>query len=110
MSILFSCILLFGAFFALIAAIGLLRLPDTYMRMHAATKAGAFGGAIIVLVCALLAGDLFVWVKAILIILFFYTTAPIAAHMVGRAAYVNKTKLWQGTKIDRLKGHYDKKD
>ena len=80
-------IVLLGAAFVLISAIGVVRLPDALCRMHAATKAGAFGTALLLLGAALHFGTAEVMVKALLAILFFYVTAPIAGHLLGRAAY-----------------------
>lgn len=104
-----SLLLILACAFVFIAAIGLLRMPDLYTRMHAATKAGAFGGSIILIVCIILYPSFAIGLKATLIILFFFTTAPIAAHMVCRAAYLKKTPTWSNTSIDDLKGKYDLK-
>jgi len=51
--------------------------------------------------------DLAVTIRAALTILFFFLTAPVAAHMIGRAAYFVGVPLWRGTIIDELRGHYD---
>ena len=82
-----SLLLLGGAAFVLIAAIGVVRLPDVLCRMHAATKAGAFGAALLLLGAAAHFRTPEVAVKALLAIAFFYVTAPIAGHLLGRAAY-----------------------
>ncbi|MEM9445062.1 MAG: monovalent cation/H(+) antiporter subunit G [Verrucomicrobiota bacterium] len=103
---LLSLLLVIGSSFALIASIGLIKMPDLYTRMHAATKAGAFGGGIILLTCALASPNYWVWLKVVVIILFFFMTAPIAAHMVGRAAYLNKIPFSKRTIIDHLEGKY----
>ncbi len=104
-----SIFLIIGSLFVLIAVIGLLRFPDLYCRMHGAAKAGAFGGSILLLSTAVCFGKYEVWVEVVLIILFFYLTTPVASHMIGRAAYLNNTRTWTGTKKDELKGKYDKK-
>lgn len=84
--ILASLLLLSGTIFTLIAAIGMIRMPDIYSRMHAATKAGAFGASLIMLATILFMPQLRVIIQGILIIAFFYLTAPVAAHMIGRVA------------------------
>jgi len=78
-------IILVGAAFSLIAAIGLLRLPDVLTRMHASTKAGTLGSSLVLVAVALCFGSGVVTTKAIAAILFLLLTAPIAAHLIGRA-------------------------
>ncbi|MEO0453614.1 MAG: monovalent cation/H(+) antiporter subunit G [Verrucomicrobiota bacterium] len=108
MSMILSVLLIIGCSFVLIAAIGVNRFPDLYSRMHAATKAGAFGGSIIFITAALSFGTLEVWLEVVLIIVFFYLTAPVGSHIIGRAAYLSKTKLWPGTQSDDLAGKYNR--
>jgi multicomponent Na+:H+ antiporter subunit G len=105
--ILIAVLLLFGCLFVLVASIGLVRFPDVYTRMHAAAKAGAFGGSVVCLAAGIGFGYSPVWVEVLLIILFFYLTTPVASHMIGRAAYLNRTRLWSGTTSDELEGKYD---
>lgn len=100
--------LLVGSFFVLIAGIGLLRLPDLYTRMHAAAKAGAFGGSLILIAACLAFGSWTVYTKALLIILFFYASTPVAGHMIGRAGYLSGIPQWSKAKIDELKGKYQR--
>lgn len=80
-------LLWFGGFFLFVAAVGLLLLPDVFQRMHAMTKAGTLGVASLVLGVAIYFGDVGTTLPAVLIIGFFIITAPIAGHMIGRAAY-----------------------
>ena len=84
--IIIAILLLLGGFFALIAAIGVLRLPDVLTRMHASTKAGTLGSSLVLIGCAVYFGETTVTVRVIAIILFLMLTAPIGAHMLGRAA------------------------
>jgi multicomponent Na+:H+ antiporter subunit G len=73
-----------GAVFVLLAGIGVLRFPDVYARMHAATKATTLGIAFVGLAAALtLAGERS---KTLLAVAFIFITGPSAAHFVGRAA------------------------
>lgn len=76
-----------GAFFSFVAGVGLLRLPDVLMRMHASTKAGALGVGLILTALMLHFGEGTVVARAIAAIIFILITAPVAAHMIGRAAY-----------------------
>ena len=90
-----SFLLLAGVFFSLVAAIGIVRMPDIYCRMHAATKAGSFGIGLMLLALSIDASDSRIWIQSILIILFFFLTAPIGAHMIGRTGLIHKSPLWQ---------------
>jgi multicomponent Na+:H+ antiporter subunit G len=85
-NILISFFLLLGGFFALIAAIGVLRLPDVLTRMHASTKAGILGSSLILIGGAIYLQEAEITVRVIAIILFLMLTAPIGAHMIGRAS------------------------
>ncbi len=78
-------LLLLGAGFALVAAIGIVRLPDVLMRMHASTKAATLASTLVLLGAAVFFRDGTVTAKAIAAMLFLLLTAPIAAHMIGRA-------------------------
>lgn len=78
---------LLGAGFVFIAALGVIRLPDVLCRMHAATKAGAFGVGLLLFGLVMHAGDGETAVKSILVVVAFYLTAPIAGHLLGRFAY-----------------------
>lgn len=82
-----SVLILSGSLFVLVAALGVIRLPDVLCRMHAATKAGAFGVGLMLLGLVVDAGDLATAVKAALVMACFYLTAPIAGHLLGRIAY-----------------------
>jgi multicomponent Na+:H+ antiporter subunit G len=83
--IIISILILSGAFFILVAAIGILRFKDLYGRLHATTKATSFG-LLLLLVGVSLFFNLFpVYVKALLIIIFIYLTAPLAAHSIAKS-------------------------
>ena len=72
-----------GAGFILVAAIGVVRFRDTYSRMHATTKATSFGILLLLAGVCLFFADGVVLLKALLIILFIYLTAPLAAHSIA---------------------------
>ena len=86
LDIVIGLFLLVGGFFALIAAIGVLRLPDVLMRMHASTKAGILGSSLILIGGAIYLSETEITVRVIAIILFLMLTSPIGAHMIGRAS------------------------
>ncbi len=92
---------LLGAAFTLVAALGVLRMPDLYTRMHAATKAGALGAGLILVAVGVAFRDPGVAVRAGAAVAFLAITAPVAAHVVARAAY-GKEPLWNRTIVDEL--------
>lgn len=94
--------MLAGGVFCFVAALGMLRLPDTIIRMHAATKAGALGSGLMFLALALFYMDLSTTLRAFAAILFILFTAPVAAHLIGRAAYCTRVRLWHRTWMDEL--------
>ena len=102
-------LMLVGAIFTLIAALGVLRLPDLFMRMHANTKSATLGVGFIMLGLAVYFNDLTISTRAAAVILFLLVTAPISSHLLARAAYFSGIPLWEKTLNDDLRGHYDPK-
>lgn len=82
-----AVLLLLGALLNLIAAIGLTRFPDLLTRMHSATKPQVLGLALIGLGLSLILRDLAASLMLLLVVTAQMVTAPVAAHMVGRASY-----------------------
>jgi multicomponent Na+:H+ antiporter subunit G len=97
-----------GTTFMLLAAIGVLRMPDVYMRLQVSTKGASLGAGCVLLAVPLFFGDLAIGVRALLIIVFIFLTTPISAHMLGRAAYLVGVPLWEGSVMDDLEGRYDR--
>ncbi|GAE94097.1 Na(+) H(+) antiporter subunit G [Gracilibacillus boraciitolerans JCM 21714] len=90
-------LLLSGTFFILSASIGVIRFPDVYTRLHAATKASTLGisGIMIGAFIFLYAEKGIISGKLILGIIFILLTAPpLSAHMIGRAAHSSGIKPW----------------
>lgn len=94
--------LVIGSIFSLVAAVGLLRLPDLYTRMHAAAKAGTLGSGLMLIALALVAEDFATTTRALAGVVFILLTAPIAAHLLARAAYVVGYRLWPGSVFDEM--------
>jgi multicomponent Na+:H+ antiporter subunit G len=88
-------LLLLGGFLAFVAALGVLRLPDVLIRMHASTKAGTLACGVVAVAAALHFADSGVTVRAVAIVLFLILTAPVAAHMIGRAAVRIGVPMWK---------------
>jgi len=102
-----SAFIILGAGFMLLAAAGILRMPDIWMRMHCSTKSATLGiGFMQIALAASFLHDLGVVMRAVITIGFIFQTAPVAAHMIGRAAYLMKIPLWQKTLRNELKGQY----
>lgn len=91
-----------GSVVTFIAALGVLRLPDFYMRMHAATKAGVVGPSLLLIGAGFYEPSLGAWIKIALAILFLLMTTPIAAHLLGKAGFVGGVRLWEGTSRNDL--------
>lgn len=102
-----ALLLLLGGGLMLLAGAGALRFPDLLTRMHATTKAGALGAALTVAAVAVYFADGSVTARAVAIIVFIVLTAPVAAHLIGRAGYFVGVPMWEGTVKDELKSHYD---
>jgi len=104
--ILVMLLILTGAFFMFLASLGLLRMPDVFLRLSSTAKAGTLGAGLILTGAAVFFNDFSISTRAGAIIVFLLLTAPVAAHMIGRAAYFDGIPLWKGTIQDDLKGHY----
>ncbi len=102
-----TALLLIGALFLLLAAVGLVRMPDLFTRMSAATKGTTLGVGCMLLAVGVYFPGIGITTRALAGIGFFFVTAPVAAHMIGRAAYFVGVPLWEGTVRDDLRGRYD---
>lgn len=102
-SIVTSSLLIFGALFMFLAGVGVMRMPDLFMRMQAATKAATLGAGCMLLAVAVHFADLGVATRALLVIAFIFLTAPVAAHVIGNAAYSVGVPLWQGSVVNELR-------
>jgi len=102
-----AALMLVGAFFMCVAAIGVARMPDLFMRLHASTKSATLGAGCLMLGAALHFSEFAIGVRALAVVIFLFATAPVAAHMLGRAAYLAGVPLWEGTLSDDLRGRYD---
>lgn len=96
--------LLAGGAVTLIAAVGVARLPDAFLRMHAATKAGVVGAGLILIGVGFAFNDFDTWLRVGLIVAFLLVTTPVSAHGLGLGAYLGGAPLWRGTAGDELAG------
>lgn len=97
-----AALIVVGSLFCLVAAVGTIRLPDTLIRMHAATKAGTLGAGLVLASVALFFGEVGLVLRALLTLVFLFLTAPVAAHLIGRAAYRSGIELSARTWVDHL--------
>jgi len=100
-------LLLLGSFLVLVAGIGVLRMPDLFLRISATAKAGTLGTGLMVLAAAIYFNEFAIYTRAFALIVFLISTAPVSTHMLGRAAYFDGVPLWKGTVQDDLYGHYE---
>jgi multicomponent Na+:H+ antiporter subunit G len=98
-----SVLLITGSALLLLAALGVLRMPDLYMRMSASSKAVTLGAGLIALGLAVHVEDGAVTTRALLIVVIFFLKAPVSAHMLGRAAYMSGVPLWHATIVDEMR-------
>ncbi|MBX3045063.1 MAG: monovalent cation/H(+) antiporter subunit G [Candidatus Kapabacteria bacterium] len=98
--------LLIGSLFILISAIGLIKMPDIFLRMSATTKAVTFGVSFVLIGASIFFGDIGTITRSVVIILFLFLTAPVAAHMIGRAAYFDGVYIWQKTIVNEMENKY----
>jgi len=89
-----------GVAFFLISGLGLLRMPDTITRMHAATKASTLGSVLVILGIACIMPAL--WFKLLLLALFILLTNPLSASILARSSYL-RHGFFNKSGIDDLK-------
>lgn len=103
--IVLALLLVIGGAFAFIAGLGVLRMPDVLIRMHASTKAGTLGCGLVLAGVAVDFTDVSTVSRAVAAFVFLMVTAPVAAHMIGRAAYRAGVPLWPEGLLDRWGAH-----
>lgn len=89
-----------GSGFALLAAIGVLRMPDMFTRMQASTKASTLGLACLLIGTALQLGDFASLIRVASIGAFILLTTPVSGLVIARASYFAGVPLWKGTVLD----------
>lgn len=104
-TLIIAALLLGGAFFSLLAAIGIVRFPDFYTRMHAATKAPAFGILLLQTGAAIYFASIYAIGISLLVIVFIFLTAPVSSHAISRVAHLLKIEIWDKTSMDELANH-----
>ncbi len=106
MQLIGACITLFGSVFLFLGALGVVRMPDSYNRIQAGTKATTLGA-----MCALLGIGVYhpSWLgKIVLLLLFVVLTNPLSSHALARAAHFIKIPIAKQTVVDKLEEFEDK--
>lgn len=103
-----NILLVIGSLFMLLAAIGILRMPDLFTRLQVTSKASVMGSTCILLAVAVHFGEPQVTIRVITIIGFFALTIPVATHMLARAGYATNVPLSKETVINELEEHYNR--
>jgi multicomponent Na+:H+ antiporter subunit G len=96
-------LMLMGGLVAVIAAVGLHRLPDVYARMHVATKPATLGITLCLTGAALAADTPSTATKLLLAVVFQLITTPVAGHLLGRAAHSARAEVSAYTVVDELR-------
>lgn len=101
-------LVLFGSGLMVIGGIGIVRMPDLFLRMSAATKVSTIGVMSLLLAVVVHFSETQVTTQAIATIAFTLLTAPVAAHIIGRAAlHKEKVDLFEGTVVDQFDHDHD---
>ena len=90
-----AALLVGGVAFAVVATVGLVRLPDLYSRTHAASKSETLGAALALAAVAVAIGPDPALAKVVLLLAFVFVTGPTAAHAIARAAYEEGHQPWE---------------
>ena len=104
LSVLTWALLLAGAFFFLTGALGMVRLPDVFTRMHAAGMADTMGAGLILAGLCVHSGVNLVTVRLLLVLAFVWFTSPIATHALAKAALSGGTRPYTLTGADAARG------
>ena len=89
----YDYILFAGALLILVASLGILRMPDIFLRMHASAKAGTLGAGLVLSSTVIFFASWSVAFEMLMAIVFLVLTAPVAFHLLGRAGYRQRLKL-----------------
>jgi multicomponent Na+:H+ antiporter subunit G len=93
-----------GSLFMVVGGIGLLRLPDFYARVHAASITDTVGAWLVLVGLMFAAGLTLVTVKLLFVLVFLVLTSPLASHVLVKAAYLHGLEPLEGPRRGREAG------
>ncbi len=99
--------MLLGSFITFLAALGIVRMPDFFLRLQAITKATTLGIGLTLLGLIFHFNDLHIAPRIVLILFLVFLTTPVSAHMLSRVAYLSSVPKSLDTVIDELEGKYE---
>lgn len=99
-TILCGIFLVIGCFFMLVSAVGVIRFPDFYSRIHPAGKSDTMGQAMVIVGLIIYEGFTFVSIKLLMIIAFIFIAHPTATHAIARAAHASGLRAWSREEKD----------
>jgi len=100
-----AAFILIGSVFMLISSLGMIRLPDFYIRNSASTKAVVLGVLLVLTGVGIHYNETMIFIEIVAILFFIFLIAPLAAHIVARAAVITDVDFWKKTTLDGLKGY-----
>ena len=92
-----------GVFFHFVASLGILRMPDLYMRISGMSMAGTLGTSCFMIAAAVHFANSAIVCRTFVVIFFIFITSPISGHILGRAAYLSGLPLWHKSVVDQCK-------
>jgi multicomponent Na+:H+ antiporter subunit G len=102
-------LIVLGILFNIFGCVGLVRFPDVYNRLQAATKCVTLGTVLLLVGVALANGTGSMAAKAVICAVFVLVTSPTAAHAIAKGAYASGVPLWEGTVVDKYAGQAGEK-
>ena len=97
-----------GVLFDIFGCIGLVRFPDVYNRLQAATKCVTLGTVVLLIGVALVSVSGAMSAKAIVCAVFILITSPTAAHAIAKGAYSSGVELWENSVVDKYAQEIEK--
>jgi multicomponent Na+:H+ antiporter subunit G len=101
-------LMVIGVLFDIFGCIGLVRFPDVYNRLQAATKCVTLGTVALLVGVALISGWGPMSAKAVICAVFILITSPTAAHAIAKGAYASGIELWEKSVVDKYAEEIDK--
>lgn len=98
-----AILIIAGSLFMLVAAIGIVKLQDVYMRMHAITKASSLSIVLFIVAMVVYMPGLNTIAGGVAIILFIIATAPVASHMIARVSQILGIPMAKGEVMNEMK-------